>query len=207
MQVSYAKNPIQNEARPHKIQVHLASNGSQRQTTLILIIKSHWQDYTRAHTYYVFSTAYQQWSFLNNMRRNLGCGFDFCLEMGLDLGWKKGLVMWASHELPRCPGRTVSRTRRRRDARKQSGKRFRRLPGRSVLSLDQPMRSQLVEETCQFEVFSTLFQAEERLWKSRQSTGSRSFELCETCTSYQCGEKGHLSANCPQKVRRVGSIS
>ena len=41
MQVSYAKNPIQNEARPHKIQVHLASNGSQRQTTLILIIKSH----------------------------------------------------------------------------------------------------------------------------------------------------------------------
>ena len=37
MQVSYAKNPIQNKARPHKIQVHLASNGSQRQTTLILI--------------------------------------------------------------------------------------------------------------------------------------------------------------------------
>ena len=41
MQVSYAKHPIQNEARPHKIQVHLASNGSQRQTTLIRIIKAH----------------------------------------------------------------------------------------------------------------------------------------------------------------------
>ena len=41
MQVSYAKYPIQNEARPRKIQVHLASNGSQRQTTLIRIIKAH----------------------------------------------------------------------------------------------------------------------------------------------------------------------
>ena len=51
MQVSYAKNPIQNEARPHKIQVHLASNGSQRQTTLILIIKSHWRNTTPSHTH------------------------------------------------------------------------------------------------------------------------------------------------------------
>ena len=41
MQVSYAKHPIQNEARPHKIQVHLASNDSQRQTTPIRIIKAH----------------------------------------------------------------------------------------------------------------------------------------------------------------------
>ena len=37
----HGKHPIQNEARPHKIQVHLASNGSQRQTTLIRIIKAH----------------------------------------------------------------------------------------------------------------------------------------------------------------------
>ena len=51
MQVSYAKNPIQNEALPHKIQVHLASNGSQRQTTLILIIKSHWRNTTPSHTH------------------------------------------------------------------------------------------------------------------------------------------------------------
>ena len=51
MQVSYAKNPIQNKVRPHKIQVHLASNGSQRQTTLILIIKSHWRNTTPSHTH------------------------------------------------------------------------------------------------------------------------------------------------------------
>ena len=51
MQVSYAKNPMQNEARPYKIQVRLASNGSQRQTTLILIIKSHWRKTTPAHTH------------------------------------------------------------------------------------------------------------------------------------------------------------
>ena len=51
MQVSYAKHPIQNEARPHKIQVHLAPNGSQRQTTLIRIIKAHWRNTTPSHTH------------------------------------------------------------------------------------------------------------------------------------------------------------
>ena len=86
------------------------------------------------------------------------------------------------------------------------------LPEKSVLSLHQPLRFQLVGEMCQFEVFSTLFQAEERQWKSSQSTGSRSFELCSQVfpgtllrlvLATSVVRRGTLSANCPQKMRRV----
>ena len=44
----------------------------------------------------------------------------------------------------------------------------------------QLLRFQLVEEICQFEAFSTLFQAEERQWKSSQSTGSRKFRTTQS---------------------------
>ena len=100
MQVSYAKNPIQNEARPHKIQVHLAPNGSQRRTTLVLVIKSHWRNTTPSHVSGIFLTAYfselfEQHEAQFGMWLWLLRGF-IGLEMWLDLGWKSGLVMWAS---------------------------------------------------------------------------------------------------------------
>ena len=80
-------------------------------------------------------------------------------------------------QVPSCLERIALRTRRRRDARRRSGPRSRKLPRENVLSRHQLLRFQLVGEMCQFEVFSTLFQAEERQWKSSQSTGSRIFEL------------------------------
>ena len=39
--------------------------------------------------------------------------------------------------------------------------------------------------------------------KLRSSYSGFSRYPTESRTCYQCGEKGHLSANCPQKVRRV----